>query len=227
VTQRIERAPMRNPARRQGELGFLPGEDEVTDGHPQRPNPNPQIRQQFIATTYEYWAPFNYPNVSVELGRTIEGFAVGGEYNPDGVELDFPPYGAITLEEEDPIVSVTVIGSACQSPGYVILHGEPLEWKYPRTAVKMMINNLWGEHIYYTDFRAGTDEGTYRAGLSSARFDIPDCKKVTLMGGSSPAVMNRRINDSPTHDADPWTDHYVLPDGHYNFRTIRITVKTR
>ena len=72
----------------------------------------------YTVKIHEYWAPFNYPNVRVELGRD-------DEYNMDGVELDIPPYGAVTIEEDEPIIGVDVIGSACISPGYVILHANP------------------------------------------------------------------------------------------------------
>ncbi|GAJ19559.1 unnamed protein product, partial [marine sediment metagenome] len=105
----------------------------------------PQTVEAFTMVTYEYWAPFNYENVNVELGRVEPN--TGAEFNPDGVELDKPPLGAITIVEKEPIIGVTVIGSACIPPGYVLLAAEPLERKYPRTGVKMKIDNLWGQHI--------------------------------------------------------------------------------
>jgi len=45
----------------------------------------------------------------VELGDKTKG----AKYNRDGVELDVPPYGAITFTEEEPIVGVAIIGSSC------------------------------------------------------------------------------------------------------------------
>ena len=41
----------------------------------------------------------------------------------------------------------------------IILHGEPVEWKYPRTAVKMKVENLWGEHVRGWQWLHGVDEG--------------------------------------------------------------------
>jgi len=138
----------------------------------------PQTVEVYHVEHRQYWAPFNYPNFAVELGR--EG--MGAEFNPDGVELHVPPYGAITFEEDQPIIGVTVIGSACSPPGTVILHAEPIEWKYPRTGVKMKADNLWGEHEHHYPWRSGLTEGWREAGLGSCRFDLPECKKVTLMG---------------------------------------------
>jgi hypothetical protein len=215
---KIERAHVRNPNRAPG-AGFLPSEMEVLDLHK---SGAPQTRGRFVPVTYEYWAPFNYPNVCVELGRDLP---LGQEYNPDGVELDFAPYGAITVEEESPIVSVAVIGSACQSPGYVILHADPVEWKYPRTAVKMKADNLWGEHVRGWIWLAGADEGTNHAGLSCAHFDIPDSRKVTITGGSSPDVTAPLLAAAEHHAQDIWNPQYAKPDGHYCVRLIRVTVK--
>ena len=45
----------------------------------------------------EYGAPFNYPNFHVELGRLARTKEGGAEYNMDGVEIDVPPWGAITF----------------------------------------------------------------------------------------------------------------------------------
>jgi hypothetical protein len=163
-----------------------------------------------MPVVYEYWAPFNYPNIRVELGRTDP--YVGAEYNEDGVELDTPPLGAITVVEEEPIVGVTVIGSACVPPGFVIVHAEPLEWKYPRSGVKMRIDDLWGEHIRIEPWKKGVDEGYRHAGMSCAVFELPESKKVTIMGGSQMDVDQRDIQNE-RHDA------------HYCLRIIRVTVK--
>lgn len=157
----------------------------------------PQTREEYRPTTYAYHAPFNYPNVKVELGRP----GTGVEFNPDGAELDIYPYGAITIEEEAPIVAVTVIGSGCSNQAYVILEAEPLVWKYPRTAVRMRKSNLWGAHVRGDAWHTGVKEDWNDAGLSCARFDIPESRKVIVGGGS--------------HGADP----------HYCIRTIRIDVK--
>ncbi len=138
-----------------------------------------QIREVATVKTHTYRAPFNYPNVAVELGR--EG--TGCEYNNDGVELDIPPYGAITVTEEEPIVAVSVIGSGCSYHGYVMIEAEPIVWEYPRTAVRMKALDLYGMHVR-GDAWGAVAERWNDAGLSSARFDIPESRKVIIMGGS-------------------------------------------
>jgi len=61
--------------------------------------------------TYTYWAPFNYKNVKVDLGSRGRGGV-----QPGWRGTGHYPYGAITIEEEEPIVAVTVIGSGCSCP---------------------------------------------------------------------------------------------------------------
>jgi len=181
-----------NPQREPGK--FTEAEEEVrrlaADG-------TPQTREVWRTKTYAYWAPFNYDNVTVELGRP----GTGVEFNPDGAEIDIYPYGSITIEEQEPIVAVTVIGSGCSYPSYVVLEAEPLEWKYPRTAVRMRKDSLWGMHVRGDAWGAGITENWNDAGLSSARFDIPESRKVVVGGGS--------------HGGDP----------HYCIRTIRVEVR--
>lgn len=181
----------RNPARVMGE--FTEAEKEVDVLAKDK---TPQKREVSRVKTYTYWAPFNYENVTVELGRP----GTGVEFNIDGAELDIYPYGAITIEEEEPIIAVSVIGSGCSSYGQVWLEAEPIEWKFPRTGVRMMKRDLWGMHIRYDAWRS-TDESWNDAGLSSARFDLPDSRKI-IVGGSS-------------QGADP----------HYCIRIIRVDVK--
>ena len=194
-----------------------------------------QRRTAFAVAYHQYDAPFFYENVRVELGRPWENATnqaaddvpeeqwgimtdelksgyVGAEFNDDGVELDVPPYGAITLVEDAPIVEVVVIGSACAPPGYVLLFGEPVEWVYPRTGVKMRADGLWGEHLRWFLCEAGLDEGYRDAGLSCAVFHTPPCAKITLMAGSQ-CTMDAHDFANMRHDA------------HYAVRTIRVGVQ--
>ena len=164
-----------NPEREPGK--FTERELEVTRMADARA---PQKREVSRAKTYAYWAPFNYPNVKIELGRP----GTGVEFNMDGAELDVYPYGAITIEETEPIVAVSVIGSGCSTDGRVILEAEPWEWKYPRTGVRMMKRGLWGCHVRGDAWFAGITEFWNDAGLASARFDLPECRKVIIGGGS-------------------------------------------
>ena len=67
-------------------------------------------RRTMRQTTYEYLWPFEYPNFTIRSSWW-------GERH--GRELDLPPAGYITVVEEQPIVAVTVIGSACSPPGWI------------------------------------------------------------------------------------------------------------
>jgi hypothetical protein len=202
----IERAMLKNPLRDQTPDYFTEAELEVIR---MAENGTPQHVIEYTTVVREYWAPFNYPNFCVELGR-LDPY-VGAEFNEDGVELDEAPYGAITFTEDDPIVGVEVIGSACVPPGFVQLFAEPLEWKFPRTGIKMKVDNLWGDHIRGDLLKKGVDEGWRTAGLSSARFSLPQCKKVTLMTGSQ-------------HDMADYDFKNMRHDAHYCTRIIRVTV---
>jgi hypothetical protein len=203
----IERAKIKNPWRADHPGQFSDAEREVVR---LAESGEPQERITYMPVVHEYWAPFNYPNIRVELGRTDP--YVGAEFNDDGVELDVPPYGAITVEEEEPIVGVTLIGSACCPPGFVLLFAEPLEWKYPRSGIKMRIENLWGEHIRIEPWRKGIDDGYRDAGMSCAVFEIPPSKKVTVMTGSQMNIDQKDV-ENMRHDA------------HYCTRIIRVTVR--
>lgn len=229
---KLERARLVNPDRAPGEF-MTPLQRRVEDI---AKNKTPQVRPPaFQIVHYQYEAPFYYPNFRLELGRPWENAAnhsrpdvpeeewgvmtdelrpgyVGAEVNSDGVELDVPPYGAITFVEEEPIVEVTVIGSACVPPGYVQLYGEPVEWAYWRTGVKQRVDGLWGEHIRGELWRKGIDEGYREAGLSCAVFRIPPCKKITLMAGS------QHIMDSPDFAN-------LRHDAHYAVRIIYVGVQ--
>ena len=182
-----------NPDRKPDEL-WTEAEREVTRLAKEG---TPQVREVWRPLTYTYWAPFNYPNVKVDLGRP----GTGVEFNPDGAELDIYPYGAITIEEEEPIVSVTVIGSGCSAKAYVIMEAEPMEWKYPRAPVRMRRDDLFGMHPRIDLWSARNREDWNDAGLSCARFDIPDSRRVIVGGGSQ--------------GGDP----------HYCIRLVRIEVK--
>ena len=195
----------------------------------------PQVRKQFNLVHYQYDAPFFYENFRLELGRPWENATnhaiedvpedewgimtpelkpryVGAEFNSDGVELDVPPYGCITFIEDDPIVEVIVVGSACVPPGYVMLFGEPVEWKYPRSGVKMQVNDLWGEHMRAEPFRKGLGDGYRNAGLSCATFSTPPCTKITIMAGS------QHIMDAPDL-------RNMRHDAHYCVRHIYVGVQ--
>ena len=222
VRPNIKRSLLANPDRK-GTV-IVDSEKEVTRIAQAR---IPQKRKSYQMVRYQYDAPFFYENFRVELGRPWENATnqskedlteekwgvmsedlrdgyVGAEFNPDGVELDVPPYGAITFVEDDPIVEIVVIGSACAPPGYVLLFGEPVEWKYPRTGVKMRADNLWGEHIRVDPWKKGLDESYRDAGMSCAAFHTPPCRKITIMAGSQ-HIMDVADIRNMRHDA-----HYCI-----------------
>ncbi len=204
---KIERAQFKNPWRAAHPAEMTEAEREVTT---MAKSGEAQTRTAYTPVVYEYWAPFNYPNFCVELGRTDP--YMGAEFNMDGVELDVPPYGAITFVEDEPIVGVTVVGSACVPPGFVLLFCEPREWKYPRSGVKMRIDGLWGEHMRIEPWRRGIDDGYRDAGMSCASFDVPESSKITVMAGSQMIM-------------DEWDFINGRHDAHYCLRIIRVTVK--
>ena len=163
TAQPIARAVAVRPGRQPGQIA----DDEL--GVPQMAHAGiPQTVEVYAVEHREYEAPFNYPNFYVELGREARKKEGGAEYNPDGVGIDVPPFGAITFVEEEPIIGVTVIGSACSPPGTVLIHAEPLEWKYPRTGVKMKASNLWGRARQWPAVGARRDGRLARSGPSAA-----------------------------------------------------------
>ena len=184
----------------------------------------PQKRLVYSMRHYEYEAPFQYDNVNCEL------YGTGTDPHPDGMEIDIPPFGAITIEEDEPIIGVTVIGSPCIPPGTVLVFGEPLEWKYGRSGVKFKQNNLWGEHLYRWGAHPEFEEGNRHAGMASAHFDIPDCSKVTVMGYGQLDVHASLPEWTPgkgqqtlevyERGSENWWN-----DAHYNVRTVRIAVR--
>ena len=202
----ISRAPIRNPEREDTvPVKMTELEKEVALIARAGKEQTPIV---FETVTYQYWAPFFYPNFYVELGDETKG----AEFNVDGVELDVPPFGAITFTHKEPIVGVEIIASSCCSPGTVYLNCEPLEWKFPRSGVKFKMDNLWGEHHRAYMWKAGISEQYKKCGLYSAKFSIPESKKVTVMGHGSFDMEFR----------DYETNHY---DAHLTVRAIRVTVK--
>ena len=86
-----------------------------------------------------YRAPFRYKNVQMDRWM---------EYNDKGVELY--ANGTITITEEKPIVSVTIVGSGCETPNYNIVEwwgkGEDLSNSHGQLVKRSRIDNLKGQH---------------------------------------------------------------------------------
>ena len=93
-----------------------------------------------------YGCPFRYRNVTVENWY---------EYGVKGIEL-LADAGAITIVEETPIVSVTVVGTGCSGHNYNICEwwseGESLRQRSaedrspPRLIKRQRVDNLKGQH---------------------------------------------------------------------------------
>ena len=116
-----------------------------------------QTREELTLKTYEYCLPFNYPNVRVERrygGGEFHGMELlpMAKVAPPKASSGLPAEG-IVIAEEDPIVRVVVIGSACTPPGYVTLEAEPDEsFRRPDELEEVMplrfrIEDLWGMHL--------------------------------------------------------------------------------
>ena len=86
-----------------------------------------------------YRAPFRYKNVKVDRWM---------EYNDKGIEVF--ANGTITITEEKPIVSVTVVGSGCSTPNYNIVEwwadGEDISNSHGQLMKRGRIDNLKGQH---------------------------------------------------------------------------------
>lgn len=177
--------------------------------------------------TYEYTLPFNYPNVEVNRvwqGPEQHGMELFPITSVDG--KNHPPSDSITIVEEEPIVRIVVIGSACTPPGYVTVEARPIEgFRRPKEDLEAMPvrfrqDGLWGMHLradllkgIVGDTYGEKTKSTYKelpiAGMSCAIFEIPKSKKVIISGGSTIAG---------------WHGDNFPDDAHYSFRTIRVTV---
>ncbi len=132
------------------------------------------------------------------------------------------PADSITVVEEEPIVRVAVIGSACTPPGYVTVEAETVNgFRRPKENLKAMPvrfrqDGLWGMHLR-VDLLGEKDskktKSNYEelpvAGMSCAIFEIPKSKKVIIKGGSA---------------IGGWNEDNYPDDAHYSFRIIRVTV---
>lgn len=183
-----------------------------------------QTRREFELKHYEYVAPFQYPNSRCEIGREDTGTGP----HPEGMELDIPPFGAVTIEEEEPIIAADVIGSPCIPPGTVVLFGEPLEWNLARPGVIYKVKNLWGEHLYGWGDSEKFNTGNRHSGMVSAHFEIPDCSKITVTGYgqldvhvSMPGHGVKVAQDViKTGTGEEWFN-----DAHFNIYAVRITIR--
>ena len=184
------------------------------------PNDPPRERKALNLTTYEYEFPFNYPNV------VVDRVWVGGERH--GIEL-FPikttdgstattqlPADWIVIEEDEPMVRVVVIGSACTPPGSILVECDTIDsFRHDgenerAVSARFRVDNLWGMHLRADLLQQG---GSYHAlpvaGMSCAVLEIPPSNRVRVSGmGAIPA----------------WSEDGYPDDVHYSIRYIRTTV---
>jgi len=215
------------------------------------PDP-PMTRERLVTETYEYRMPFNYANITVSR-RYLKGMEFHGvEMNPvNSIALNdehFPP-DTIEIVEEDPIVRVVVMGSACVPPGFVQLEAEPLPELYNDVdvpgvaAVRYRIGNLWGMHLRADNWLA-TGDGQILDSQGRGYEDIPEARQLLKPGlrgkklkshyrenplvGMSSAIFeipkSRKVVISGGCETCAWTDDNYPDDVHYSFRIIRVTI---
>lgn len=153
----------------------------------------------------------------------------------------------IIIAEEQPIVRVAVIGSACTPPGYVMLEAEPYEEFYRRgdfvrctAPLRFKQGNLWGMHLRFDQWgtldNADLNYEDIPAGLNKRN---PGINKVNVKAhfkefpftGMSCAVFeipkSRKVTIYAGGDNPIWASDNSPDDDHYSIRTIRTTVAVR
>lgn len=202
--------------------------------------------------TYEYCLPFNYDNIQVVRAYNcaephgMEMNAINSYY-PDVVRR---PADYIEIHENEAIIEVEVIGSACTPPGFVMLSAVPLDGfrrdDEPEDImpVRFRVGNLWGMHLRADQWlvhgtpvpRFVDTQPSYKdlpEGFRKLEPDLGDAYMKTdyhefpLTGMSSarfsiPASSSVRITAGS--ETMGWTDDIYPDDNHYSIRLIRVTV---
>jgi hypothetical protein len=164
--------------------------------------------------------------------------------NDKGLYLCDNSGDCIIIEEEQPIVRVAVIGSACTPPGYVMLEAEPCEEFYHRgdfirctAPVRFKQSNLWGMHLRYDQWSGpgGIDFGyedipekTIKQYPGLAQESVKAHYQAFPFAGMSCAVFeipkSRKVTIMGGSETTGWLTDNAGNDDHYSFRTIRTTV---
>jgi len=207
------------------------------------PYPNEvQQKEELITRTFQYVHPFNYENVVVDRRYNCGEFH-GLEMNPINSywpETERRPADGIIIEEENPIVRVVVIGSACTPPGYVTLECEPVagfrrddevEQVMP---VRFRINGLWGMHLRVDQWLepSGTTRPIPEETVANSAFLKDESFRCTYenipLAGMSSALFeippSRQVIVSGGSETPHWRSDKFPDDAHYSFRIIRTTV---
>ena len=209
-------------------------------------------KKELKLKTYEYEMPFNYENI------VLERIWRGGEFH--GVEMNptntlctsgdkHIPGDSITITEEEPIVRVEVIGSACTPPGFIMLEAEPVEgWRRPDEVAETMptrfrVDGLWGMHLRADQWIRKIDPDTGDTFQPRSPQGYPDrlparfadqgmaiksvYREFPLAGMSCaafaipPSIQVRVMGGSAVPG---WHEDNAPDDVQYSFRTIRVTV---
>jgi len=217
-----------------------------------KPYPDSEQKRVEIETrTFEYHFPFNYKNIR-HCAYCNDPAGHGIEINPvnsvDSRTHDDIPADYIEIKEDQPIVRVVVIGSACTPPGYVQLEADPSRgFRRPDESdfvmpVRMRAENLWGMHLRGDQWMkpaASPGEPLPENYVKNWPYchvkDFP--KQFNLTGvtaGNVPmAGMSCAAFDIPASDRvrimggsvmPAWTTDTHPSDGHYSFRMFRVTV---
>jgi hypothetical protein len=203
--------------------------------------------------TFEYYLPFNYDNINVVRVYCC-GETHGMESNPINSywpDTNHRPSDYIEIEEEQGIVFVDVIGSACTPPGYVMLEADVMDG-FRRIdeindimPVRFRVNNLWGMHLRADQWLVkDTDVPRFEGKCSDRYQSIPeefiknnpglkgykmkmDYRELPLTGMSSAQFSiprSNKIRIMAGSEILGWTGDSYPDDAHYSIRMIRVTV---
>lgn len=165
-------------------------------------------------------------------------------FDKNGKKIPGDAPDCIVVDEDEPIVRVAVIGSACTPPGYVAVEAEPCEQFYHRgdmvrctAPVRFRQNNLWGMHLRADQWMDEMGQSDTYEELSADLLKAYPFMKGTKVkadysqfpsSGMSCAVFeipkSKRIIITGGSESPVWTSDNAPSDDHYSFRTIRTTV---
>ncbi len=160
-----------------------------------------------------------------------------------GRQLNDTGGDCIIITEDEPIVRVAVIGSACTPPGYVMLEAEPCEEFYRRddlirctAPVRFKQSGLWGMHLRYDQWATAANAdfgfepippGMLRRYPGMAGERVKAGFQQFPFTGMSCAVFeipkSHKVILQGGSETTGWLRDNAGNDDHYSFRTIRTT----
>lgn len=178
-----------------------------------------QAPEVFDTEHHVYRVPFRYKNVTIDYWF---------EYDDKGIEIA-ADRGSITIVEEKPIVSVTVVGSGCSAPSYNIVEwwaeGEGVSNARGQLIKRQRIDNLLGQHPAWIqqalsrkhEFKTAEEANEYKEEIRSVVYAMTSgfYRAGSLMTGLYENTAYFRISDVTNFSsAKP-----SLEEGH-TFRTV-------